>query len=841
MSSFVKASGNMTPNSADPGEEFPFLHTITVVDRVLSVDKPELVQNNIRTETVTLNLDSEWEGLSTVINIGNERPVSVIWSGEPVVIPAELMTTVGSLDVSVVGYGDDGGIRAVTKKATSIFNVVASGFVEGDEAVPDPTTILGQLIQAADNANQAADRFNQASEDIGDISDAVTEVEGYADAAKTSETNAASSATAASRSETNAASSASAAKVSETNAAASAAAAQQAVEGFGLEVGTTTTGDPGTDAAVEIEKHGTKYTASFTIPRGDVGPAGMNENVPLGSTSGVVAQARDAYPALPRKVQVHGRTIENLWATYDQATNDGVTLDTDDTGLITVTGNASTDTEITFYRTIEANPGDTFTVKASVDTNNTNGKLKIQCANQNGSYFSVDAKTTPKTFSIPEGNSGLSLYIRIPYDESLPSGVRYRFYVTLVRGSEAPVAFTPSGVHTVEPTKLIVAGKNLIPIDNISSGSYKGINWKANDDKTFTLSGTPTNTVDIPFISSGSRWSLPKGRYTVKAIGDLQNHIQVFIRQVKAQSWFTSLDENKSVKNIDIDEDIVFAECSVRIPSGVTLENSVYGIQIELGDSDTSYEAPNIKSLDFTQRISLADGDTLTIDRDLPELPAPTFNVYTTGGYVPPIVDVCYEQDVNLALDREIPHDATLVGNGTKSSPLGVGDLSSRYTPTTTTTALDTRVKALEAKPSGLASVTHDETLTGDGTSGSPLGLVDGNIINPINTDDAESVDPNKLYIVASNTANIPSGGIRGNLYYSRVGSAYFQIIFGYSDLSSGPVIYMRKQWSNITGSQWVRFINEKTYQITSLSLLIRPLKPASKPSKRNYPTSKGA
>ena len=274
MSSFVKASGNIMPNSADPGEEFPFLHTITVVDRVVSVDKPELVQNNIKTETVTLNLDSEWEGLSTVINIGNERPVSVIWSGEPVVIPAELMTTVGSLDVSVVGYGDDGGIRAVTKKATSIFNVVASGFVEGDEAAPDPTTILGQLIQAADNANRAADRFNQASEDISDISDSVAEVEGYAGAAKTSETNAASSATAASRSETNAASSASAAKVSETNAAASATAAQNAVDGFGLEVGTTTTGEPGTDASVEIQKTGTKYTANFTIPRGDKGENG---------------------------------------------------------------------------------------------------------------------------------------------------------------------------------------------------------------------------------------------------------------------------------------------------------------------------------------------------------------------------------------------------------------------------------------------------------------------------------------------------------------------------------------------------------------------------------------
>lgn len=266
MSSFVKASGGITPNSADPGEEFPFLHTITVVDRVVSVDKPELVQNNIKTETVTLNLDSEWEGLSTVINIGNEKPVSVIWSGKPVVIPAELMTTVGSLDVSVVGYGDDGGIRAVTKKATSIFNVVASGFVEADEEVPDPTTLLGQLIQAADNANQAADRFNQASEDIEGIGPAIEKVQASEANAKQSETNAASSAESASTS-------AEAARTSETNAATSATAAQQAVDGFGLEVGTTTTGDPGTDAAVEIQKTGAKYTANFTIPRGDKGDA----------------------------------------------------------------------------------------------------------------------------------------------------------------------------------------------------------------------------------------------------------------------------------------------------------------------------------------------------------------------------------------------------------------------------------------------------------------------------------------------------------------------------------------------------------------------------------------
>lgn len=662
MSSFVKASGGITPNSADPGEEFPFLHTISVVDRVVSVDKPELVQNNIKTETVTLNLDSEWEGLSTVINIGNEKPVSVIWSGEPVVIPAELMTTVGSLDVSVVGYGDDGGIRAVTKKATSIFNVVASGFVEGDEAVPDPTTILGQLTEAADRANQAADRFNQASEDIGDISDAVTEVKGYAGAAKTSETNAASSATAASRSETNAAASASAAKVSETNAAASATAAQQAVDGFGLEVGTTTTTDPGTDAVVEIQKAGTKYTANFTIPRGDVGPAGVNENVPLGSTSGVVAQGTDAYPTLPRKVQVHGRTIENLCPAFNNV-NNGVTFSTDANGYISIKGTA---TDAIYEQPSIVNLPQNTKVWIYVDSDFKAKGIRNIYAQSSGGWSLYASNTEVMSSTTSSATSG-SLVISIDSGVTVDTKIRVMFVASETEPDNH--LFVPSGVHAVEPTKLIVAGKNLIPIGNISSGSYKGINWKANDDKTFTISGTPTNTVDIPFILSDSMWSLPKGRYTVKAIGDLQNNIKVFIRQVKDWAWRMFLNEKEPVKNIDIDEDIVLAECSVRIPSGVTLENSVYGIQIELGDSNTSYEAPNIKSLDFTQSISLSDGDTLTIDRDgttriihaegeptvldnvtLSELPAPTFNVYTAGGYIQPTVDVGYEQDVNLVL-----------------------------------------------------------------------------------------------------------------------------------------------------------------------------------------------
>lgn len=148
---------------------------------------------------------------------------------------------------------------------------------------------------AASSERNAASSAEQAANIVASVSGSVTQAEnaarsasqsataaagsasvagGSAQSAADSASKAGESATAAKVSETNAASSASAAKISETNAADSATAAQQAVDGFGLEVGTTTTGEPGTDAAVEIEKTGTKYTANFTIPRGDKGEKG---------------------------------------------------------------------------------------------------------------------------------------------------------------------------------------------------------------------------------------------------------------------------------------------------------------------------------------------------------------------------------------------------------------------------------------------------------------------------------------------------------------------------------------------------------------------------------------
>lgn len=127
------------------------------------------------------------------------------------------------------------------------------------------------VASVSGSVSQAEDAARSASQSATAAAGSASAAGGNAQAAAQSASDASASASAAKTSETNAVSSASAAKISETNAAASATAAQNAVNGFGLEVGTTTTGEPGTDASVEIQKQGTKYTANFTIPRGDKG------------------------------------------------------------------------------------------------------------------------------------------------------------------------------------------------------------------------------------------------------------------------------------------------------------------------------------------------------------------------------------------------------------------------------------------------------------------------------------------------------------------------------------------------------------------------------------------
>ena len=668
-----------------------------------------------------------------------------------------------------------------------------------------------QAQSSATTADSSARAASASSESAKTASDSATsskdaaaqsasQASASAQAAETSKTNAATSAQAAETSKTNAASSASAAKVSETNAAASATAAQQAVDGFGLEVGTTTTGNSGTDAVVEIQKTGTKYTANFTIPRGNVGPAGVNENVPLGSTSGVVAQAKDAYPTLPRKVQVHGRTVENLCPVFNNV-NNGVTFSTDANGYISIKGTATDDI---YEQPRIANMPPNTKVWIYVDSDFIAKGINGVYAQSSGwnVYASPNKVVSSTTTSATDG----SLVINIAGGVTVDTKIRVMFVASETEPDTN--LFVPSGVNTVKPTKLVAAGKNLLSYPAANSSQFEGALTLKNE-----ANGPVKIHVDMATNYQGQFYSdlnipIPAGTYTISYGDNPIKGLQMAVKFSDGSRFEIGSRDTVSKKTSTFTGPKTITQFYIQMKNNEKMGDFTVYPMLELGSTKSDWEACETVEAKLPSDISLADGDTLTIDRDgttqilhtdgeptvldnvtLPELPAPTFNVYTTGGYVLPTVDVTYERDVNLALDHEIPHDATLVGNGTKSSPLGVGDLSSRYTPTTTTTALDTRVKALE--------------------------MIDGTFINPISKSgddaDADSIAYGKIYRVNNNWKNIPKTFIGGYLLYGVSGNAHFQLLFGYSD-GSQESVYIRQGWASIGGRQWRRLIKEHEY-----------------------------
>lgn len=571
---------------------------------------------------------------------------------------------------------EDNAAESERNAASSERNAASSA----EQAANIVASVSGSVTQAENAARSASQSATAAS---GSASVAG----GSAQAAADSASKAGESATAAGLSERNAASSATQASQSATAAAQSASEAQNAVDGFGLEVGTTTTGEPGTDAVVSIAKQGTKYTANFTIPRGDVGPAGVNENVPLGTVSGIVAQATDAYPVLPRKVSVHGKTVENLCPVFNRV-NNGVTFSTDDDGYISVKGTATNDI---YEQPSIANFPQNSKVWLYVDSDFRKKGIDAVYAQCSGwSLYSIPNEMVSST--TPDATSG-SLLIKILSGVTVDAKIRIMF----MAGETEPDAslFVPSGVHTVEPEKLTVLGENLLDLSFISGNS----NAKVSGDKVIFK-------VDVDGLNDSYTWNNVTGnpyngdaKYLIPVIPNSRLHFKAETSEPITSSSVIAFygsacnritmkpipNVSGNIQSLDFDVPATAAFISVRLGVRDAAQDVTITMRnICLTYADIEYVPPEKIETNLPSDIILADGYTLTIDRDgttrilhaegeptvlenvtLPELPAPTFNVYTTGGYIQPTVDVDYEQDVNLVLQKFEAKIASLEVNQT--------------------------------------------------------------------------------------------------------------------------------------------------------------------------------
>ena len=219
--------------------DIPDVHVIAVRERRVTVDYPTIIQNNVNTDTIELDLDGEWDGMSVVLVLGPcGGATELAWHGEPLTLPSALAEDTGGIDVSVVGYSSDGETRLVTVAAPSLLNVIKSGCTVGEEPGDETPDLIGQLVAAGDAANKAAQAANTAAKAANDAAASATSAASAADTAKqnadaatTAANNAASAANTAKQNADAATSNANVAASAANTAASSANAAAAAANG----------------------------------------------------------------------------------------------------------------------------------------------------------------------------------------------------------------------------------------------------------------------------------------------------------------------------------------------------------------------------------------------------------------------------------------------------------------------------------------------------------------------------------------------------------------------------------------------------------------------------------
>ena len=631
-------------------------------------------------------------------------------------------------DAEEAERGAQGYATAAAESAKQAAESVASIGADVTDAQSAATAAKESAAQAATSASESASSATAADDASSDAKASATAAKASetaasssAEQAANSATSAAASASAAAGSATDAASSATAAEKSKTDAQ---AILNEANAKF-IESATATTLDPGQAATAEVVDNvlnlgipkgdkGDKGDTGTGVPDGgepgqllsrtDDGTAWVDPpsgNVLTGTATGYVAHAEDAYAEKPREVSIKGRTVKNLWPVISGGPQDGVTLTCDETGLFTISGTLTGNTYFGLDSVpLELIDGKSYTLSCSTAlTNGVQIRVQANRTTDGGSQIipgalisSTLSTTTPSTSFTFDREAYVNPLATITV-EGYTGVINTSFRVMLVEGSEAPDCFTPTGVYGVEPEKLMVAGKNLVNLDGaeytkVPSSSSSSATF--GDDGSVTITGAtdPWNSCYVELKSV----VLPPGSYVTSGFSNnnmlLLLTSQNVLNPLPSGDYYTNVgypyrvNTNKGQSTtfkIDTPSLVAFTTGD-QIAEGVSL--TLYP-QIELGSTATAYEPPDVTEVTLPETDPLMDGDALTIAQDgavtasradgtieqlgtvtLPQLPAPTFNVYPTGGYVPGDTSVGYERDINITINNMQEVIDGLVGGG---------------------------------------------------------------------------------------------------------------------------------------------------------------------------------
>ena len=399
-------------------------------------------------------------------------------------------------------------------------------------------------------------------------------------------------------------------------------------------------------------------------------------NVLKGTATGLVSHGEDAYDQKPIEVRVKGKTWVNRWPMINGMAN-GITVATDETGLVTVTGTATDDADIV-ADVIGWATGKSYTATISVNATGCNAYFEVQKPSGN---TSINASTTGATLNVASDATKCVAGVHVVSGTT----VNASFRVMLVEGSEAPDCFTPpASITSVQTGNLVTAGKNLLERLGLALPyTVNGVTFSDNGDSGIRISGTAIINVFFNFFGYDSTQKLPAGDYVISLGGQVEGvkFVCDYFHDVPNGSYspWLSCDQNPSGTLTKV----AYIRPFLYVTSGSTLDTVVYP-QLELGSTATAYEPPNVTTttLPEVELRSLPNGtcDELVIKSDgtatverrtqlsgdevtalpepttepqssvtLPVLPAPTFNAYHDS-QVPSDTSVEYARDINLVL-----------------------------------------------------------------------------------------------------------------------------------------------------------------------------------------------
>lgn len=309
----------------------------------------------------------------------------------------------------------------------------------------------------------------------------------------------------------------------------------------------------------------------------------QTQNVVTGTSTDLVAHGEDAFPQKPREVRIKGKTWVNRWPVLS-GTHNGVTVATDGTGLVTVTGTATADADVTADVSGWA-AGKSYTTMISVTPTGCSAYFEVQKPSGN---TSINATTTGATLDVASDATNCVAGVHVTSGAT----VNASFRVMLVDGTEAPDCFTPcASITSVQPEKLVTSGKNLINVDGASV---------LEDNFGVKL---PNLTLQ-PGSYVVKRPSGLAGNFAIYLEGDTSTIVSA-ISEAGASFTLTSPVHGLDFRSSDAGQ--------------ITLDN-ISQFQLELGSTATSYEPPTITTtpLPEVELRSLPNGicDELVIKED---------------------------------------------------------------------------------------------------------------------------------------------------------------------------------------------------------------------------------